>query len=1699
MATTPIINTFGYMTQDALPYTQPQGTYRYAKNMVKGDRYNTGYGLSTEESTAELDTIEGFAGHKYIESLDASIMFKNDGSLWLFDHAKRKLEFVCKDSEFGCNWGFQGCEFIDPVIKTDQPCNETKIYWSSGCDYYVVNLAEMLNPTRKAALIAAIGNDQTGTCGYTCDHFRLMKCVCSPTLTAIPTEKGGHRLESGSYQFLVQLEDNGGNTTNWFSATDPISLGSENNYPGELSQGSIKLHITNLDCRYDKVNIAVVKSVEGVMSARMVHTQHYNSQGITFIYVGQDRGRDIPLEEINTKKKQYIRGKKLAQKDSQLYLYQIRQEKNLNMQRRVLSEAQLSFIEIETTAEMVKKYGMPTLERGENYLFGIMYNYCDGTHSAVFLMDPSNSSCSGGGAGFSGSITTPTGTAQKVERPRGAAASSADGASFGCATGNCSGGGGTTSGGVESRATGGGDDQPTDGVLENIEQWTTNTSNVVEAAKCDDCTEPWCCDDADHPTGGVSCLDCGSDKCVGCVEDENAYAADLPLMENIFGKHTDELIDNNQDEPTNYDDYTWKEAAKALEESVRNSEFRKITKDEFTVITSVGGGSSAGEKTEASNSKPPLVGEPTQQGFAEGKTTKPNNQTTQSTSKAEWSDQYTDGAGNYLLDETPKVVGCWAPEVVTTTELYPDSMDCDGVPLYGGQANTNLKLFRTPTADKSPFVVATSAGVPSQNSTVDPLGAVKIRLLGAIASAPEPNPEDLPKPLCGNNPWSLVMVQRTEINSTVQAKGIMFGTFEGQTNGQTVTYLRHGANSRCNMDRWIDNGGMRFGSTSLGPGVAFYGLDTAIGKTALSGGILRTEIKFDGIGYRYGLYEKGEEPREGLTGRRKDQRGARQYINLNVPSARFQESPISAVGYLNADDRMEVSGAANEVSTKHRESCVYIEAGGATRLETDSSFTADTLNHNCPIPDAYGVYGAVVRSIPDQYGAVTGLSFIKTGLEGGGFSTYQGVIGDTYIGPYSFVRRGFVSDKVGNTHETSLCSTDTDARDRTVCDSPNDLILQKLGLDFHSTQLPLTGDCSDAKNWAGGHRNDPWDTAYPQEPRDDYYYPKVQKTLITTWIESRINPWYRATGLADGEEGQVYYPKLKGLALDSGYSSTRHPWHKSYINRWSYVISQPSVAQLLRKYFIKTLVYLIMPMIFTTNVLGDITGVVDGVMTAATSVVLIAYWNSIKKLFTRDDYLDKMLGLPVCKTDAAGGEDDNYLEGWEDNFHLYNMDHSMMNTLEMYQSMPTVYNTCSCDSCKDFTTNEIFYSRKQIQGSPIDFYKQFQAFSFLNIPADSGKLMKLFNLNGDFFAHTTDFIIPIKTRAINIQTNIGTSLLGGDKLFDNPIEIGEGITEGFAGNIDPNATAVTPMGYIFIDRPAKKIYAFSGQTPRVISMGGMEKFFNEYLDFCEVGACHDQHVKSGTGYSIGYDPRFKRILFTKRELDKKKSVTISLDLNGESPQWISLHDYTPQYYFNDRSELFAIEDDVIHIHNAGDGTYRNFYGQDYASEVEFVAVADGSSFIYQNTEINTEAEEGNRKGLDKTFTSIAAYNTTQGTGTKPTQVWGDNKDTRLNPLREYSETDKLNLHKVGRIFRTNAIKDTTKAGCKEEAMTIKEDCIPIAAINEAIFDCLPKQARDYTGKVVADDHLIYRMTFDQNKNTLLRLLTVKTNVDKEQY
>jgi hypothetical protein len=1687
MAVADLTNTFEKgMLQDSLKYLQVGGTYRYARNMTKGDRNAIGYGLAVEESNKKVHTFDHkVVGAYYVESLDASVYFTADGSIHLFDHTKLESTFVCKDEEFGCDWNFRECEWISATFKTDQPCDETKVYWSSGCDYYVVNITEMLNPKRKKAIVDGIANEYSSACTYTCDYFKLMKCICSPNLTPIISDKGGHKLTGGTYQFLVQLEDNGGNTTNWFSATDPVSVPSENNQPGEMSLSSIKVHITNLDCRYDKVNIAVIKTVDGVSTARIVETRHYTTDGITYTYYGQDRGRDISLLEIQAKRKMFIKGQDLIQKDSQLYLYNIRQEKNLNMQRRVLDEAVLSFIEIETTAKMVEKHGMRTLERGENYLFGVVYNYCDGTHSPVFLMKPNGGETLPGAKPVN--LNDSTGTDQKVTRPRGSA--SGEGGLLGCPGGRC---GGCASGGCGSGGSSGsfqglsiptpGDNNDNDvsgnGVLGNIQNWDTNIQDTVDAAKCDDCTEPWCCDQETS-----ECIDCGSNNCEGCQKDEEAIANDMPNIQDIIGKHTDELTKAILDKDPDYPSQTFKTAAEELIKATNEAEFIVVKKSDFKISVSTGSSSTGGGG--------PILGIASDEGGGGGNQTPP--------ARSDWADEYTDGNGEFLLEEEPKVVGRFAPGVKETEERYPDSVDCDGEFLYGSMANKKLQLFRTPVSDVSPIVEPTAVNVPSKYSTTDPIYAVKIRLLGLeVNNVPQPTDEDLPKPLCPNNPYSIVMVQRDEINSTVQAKGIFFGTFEANAGDAVYTYPRHAANSNTRVDRWIgtaDNSRRDYSKPGPGPGLCFFGLDTAIGKVGLSGKTLRVEGTYRGTGFRYGLYEKGKEPSEALTGRRIDQRGTRQYLNLNAPFVnikgqlffdRSKEYSINTVGYIEADSVSEITGAKNRVSSKNRESFVYIESD-FKESDTDDSFKTDTLNHQKGI-SGFGRYAAIVRDIPDQYGSVNGMSFIKTGLEPRGFgNTYKGIVGDTFIGPYSFVRKAYVSDKVGN-------SFPTPERDRTVCDSPNDLLLQQFGLDFYSTKLPISGDRSDAKNWAGGYL----DGIGEGDPQFDYYYPKVVKTLITTWVESRINPWYRATGFASGKEsGEVFYPKLKDLYLDSNSNSQKHPWEESFLNRFYYRLEQPSVAQLLRKYIIKTIILMALPMLGLDN-LNDMEGPLDTTATLLTAPIMTAYWYVMKNLLTRNDYLDRMLGLPSCQTDAAGGEPDNFIENFEDNYHAYNYDHSRLNIVNVYQTMPSNYNTCDCDDClNNQTTNEVFYSGKQVQGSQIDFYKQFKALSYLVIPADIGKLRKMFNVNGDFYAHTSDFIIPLKFKNVNIQTSIGTTMLGGDQILDEPTPFFEGVQEGFAGNIDPNAAVNTQLGYVFIDRAAKKIFLFNGKSPTDISAIGMSRFFNEHLDICEVDDCHDEKNEDGTYYSIGYDPEFKRLLLTKKELDEEKSFTMSLDMSSENPTWVSFHDYIPQHYIWDRSKLYSIKDKSIYMHNANDGTYRTFYEEEHPSEIEFVAVGDSESFTYDHTFINTEAEKNQVKNLDETFNKIAAYNTTEGTGTRNTTVFGDNADTRLNPNAEYTETGDIKLHKVKRGFRFNTLKDNVKKNCGEYPLTIKEECKPIEKINESIFSNSPEQRRSYRGKVLQDDHIVYRFTYDKDKETLLRLLSVKTYASKE--
>lgn len=1753
-----ITNTFeGGMMLDFPESIQPKGTYRYARNAVLIDRESIGISISNEESNA-LSAAVGTAvvGHFFIERLNSTFIFSEGDEIGIFDHDKEKYTEIAKASEFDCKWGFNQCEWISAEYKTMQPCDEIYVYFSSNCVYYRINITELMSPTRKKNLIASIkeGNKKAINCDYSCEYFKLFHCVCTPKISSDVNERGGHKLEGGVYKFAIQLQDKEGNTTNWSEVSQPIYIGSESNNQGEVTQASINIHLTGLDCRFDLANIAVI---DGFGGAKVVASVPYATNGITFTYYGQD-GRAISLEEIIVKGKKYFRGRSLAQKDSRLFLYNIRQEKNPNMQRRVFESARLKFITIETDVKTAERYNLKSLQRGENYMFGVVYKYCDGTHSPVFLMAPVASPCTNcpPGAACNESTFEPldnpkpfTGNEDKFQR---ISVNTRDGIIVEPVQ--------------EQGLIPGDGDNPTSTNLQrpnedpvdpsaDVDGFTTNFTNWSSSAQCNDCHPPICCQTDEEGNVTPIVVPGFEDNCAGCEEDEQAITNDGPDFEQVNVNQLDTISSWGNGDNSSISSSNLIDASKNILQYVKESESKKITRANFIIdTTGPNGGTSVvnelsgntGDSIPASNpeAQDVLVSEDKEidnfvgdeygenpeaaSGDIASIPSIPSNPTkgleATYTSFLPWGDEYHNLNNQQDLDNNIKVVECWDPiprstSPVETQSLYPDSKDCDGLPIYGQYANRQIQLFTTPTLSESPIVQPTGRFVQTKYTPAnDPYGMVKIRTLGiSVTGVPLPqNDEDwFPKPLCPNEPFRIVMVERTQINSTVQANCLATSTFVGESGGQEMYFARHGMCSRDTCDIHVWENGNHLSLNGKSDNSTIYNLhsfDTGLKSVGLSASKIRLNAKVSATGYRYGLYAKGKEPTDRLNGQRIDQRGARQFLNANLldTSIRGVNNPfqISGISYVDADTkRISITGIDLPYCNGFREGSVVV--GLDRRFDAnpyDASFKMDTYNHSFPIWNAHGWNVSLVRDIPDQYGGVVGMKFIDTGVRANGryqgnaqINSVMGFCGDVYVGPYAFKRTGFVSDKVGD--EFPMQSTCK--RNKTICDSSDDLVLQNLGIDYYPTKLPQSGDSCDPRNWAGGYAVD---NTFPIHidnplPRFDYYYPKVQKTLILTWLESRNNPWKRATGIGDQVgTGMAYYPKLKGLSLDSDLFNQSHAWEESYINRFYYRIEQPSRAQLLRKALLRNLIELAIP------ALGLIEGTSRQMPTDITAYfavlpALISYWKLAKDVVLREDYLNQMVGIQACKTDSQGGEPDNYITQFEDNYHLYNKQYSVMTNENYYKTMPLNYNTCVCDNCIDEnTTNEIFFSAKQMPGNTVDAYRNFKSFAYGEIGADRGKIKKLFKWDKTFYAHTTEGIFLIKYDSVTNQTSKGLQLLGiGDMVLDSA-PILEGIPEGMFGIQDPNSSIVTPFGYFFIDREAKRIYRFSGNAPEEVSAKGMYNFFKENLDFCSIGNCHDEKNERSTYYSMGWDNRYNRLLVTKKTQDPGESFTISYyPLLGQGGKWGSFHDYIPQSYTSDRNKFFSITDGNIYKHNIKD-SYQRYYGKDASPfEVQFVAnLQDYEWFTYIDNEMHTEAEKEGIRGLDVTFDTIAAWNFTQGTGTLPFRLHGDNKDTVINPAERIEQGAFIPMAMARRRYVFNGIKDQRIPNCGDKPMVLLDKCHYYPRINESIFDCSAANSQEFIGHTVKDDHLNYRLTYKgDEESTKLRLLKFHTSIKRD--
>jgi len=188
---------------------------------------------------------------------------------------------------------------------------------------------------------------------------------------------------------------------------------------------------------------------------------------------------------------------------------------------------------------------------------------------------------------------------------------------------------------------------------------------------------------------------------------------------------------------------------------------------------------------------------------------------------------------------------------------------------------------------------------------------------------------------------------------------------------------------------------------------------------------------------------------------------------------------------------------------------------------------------------------------------------------------------------------------------------------------------------------------------------------------------------------------------------------------------------------------------------------------------------------------------------------------------------------------------------------------------EDFPTRT-HRSAKNDTTSIIDNYRIFLANQYKDLPKNRGDLWKLSSFNNLLYFHMEESLYATKGKQSMQMKDGSEAFVGsGDIFAQEPDELVQ--TEGgFGGTQSQWAALTTRFGYFFVDANSKKVFLMKDQLSEISNLG-MSKWFEDNLGFeitnhvaSSITSLTDNPIV-GMGFHSVYDPKFKRILLTKRE------------------------------------------------------------------------------------------------------------------------------------------------------------------------------------------------------------------------------------------
>lgn len=370
---------------DCHPKDQPEGTYRYGKNIVLNKRLGAVGGEDGFEPIETKDYSLVVQGYTYDRNRIIIIgKSRNQQQAYIDTIASIRddeLTIHVRDSHLGLS---------DKNVKAYMVYNdndESLVVFSD--DENQLKLYNVDNPPFTVKSDFSIENDDI----YLGKHklLKFFPDISVPYIKNAESISGG-TVKVGTYFFSIAYKYPEGGYTDYFSVSNPVVVpkGYRGADPGELSSRSVKLHISDLDLSFPEFKLGIIKYNGEEELASEIRGFDIKSPEQEVLYTGESSEIPILIEEITTNNARYEKVGTFTLHNNELYVSDLSTKKEKDFQS-VANNIQVGWntdkIDLggkgsiqDTSVMYTKKSFMP----GEVYALYIAFINKDGTYTPAF-------------------------------------------------------------------------------------------------------------------------------------------------------------------------------------------------------------------------------------------------------------------------------------------------------------------------------------------------------------------------------------------------------------------------------------------------------------------------------------------------------------------------------------------------------------------------------------------------------------------------------------------------------------------------------------------------------------------------------------------------------------------------------------------------------------------------------------------------------------------------------------------------------------------------------------------------------------------------------------------------------------------------------------------------------------------------------------------------------------------------------------------------------------------------------------------------------------------------------------------------------------------------------------------------------------------------------------------------------------------